>query len=187
MTAGEPYYFAGCTTSTCVFPNAVIPQRAWSAPAQHLLQYIPAPNIGDATFSTGGQSQVCATTKAASAWMAAVTRWGLLSAYYFFDDFRLDNPVSHGPRRRQRSRFQCAESGPRPAHLARPHQDLRPVHGERTAPELHAQRQQRRAAVRRRRSDSGLARFRNRRRERRASCLCCPRSKASRTSFSILS
>ena len=30
VTPGEPYYSAGCTdTTTCVFPNAVIPQNAW--------------------------------------------------------------------------------------------------------------------------------------------------------------
>ena len=36
---------AGCSSSAqCVFPNAIIPQQAWSSPAQHLLQYIPLPN-----------------------------------------------------------------------------------------------------------------------------------------------
>src|ERR1700723_3544000 len=39
VTAGEPYYTANCTSSNqCVFPNAIIPMRAWSAPAQRLLQ-----------------------------------------------------------------------------------------------------------------------------------------------------
>ena len=43
VSANEPYYSPGCTSNIqCVFPNAVIPQSAWSAPAQHLLQYIPA-------------------------------------------------------------------------------------------------------------------------------------------------
>ena len=56
VTPGERYYFAGCTSSAqCVLPNAAIPQRAWSVPAQHLLQYIPAPNAGDAQFSTSAQ------------------------------------------------------------------------------------------------------------------------------------
>ena len=40
----EPYSFAGCTTtSQCVFPNGVIPQAAWAAPANGILPYIPAP------------------------------------------------------------------------------------------------------------------------------------------------
>ena len=46
VAAGEPYYTPGCSTSLqCVFPNAVIPQRAWSGPALNLLKYIPAPNV----------------------------------------------------------------------------------------------------------------------------------------------
>ena len=53
VTQGEPYYTPGCnSTAQCVFPNAVIPHSAWSAPAQHLLQYIPTPNIGSNQFST---------------------------------------------------------------------------------------------------------------------------------------
>src|ERR1700722_4157152 len=52
VTSGESYYVAGCVNSTqCVFPNAIIPQKAWSVPAQRMLQYIPAPNtpLGYAT------------------------------------------------------------------------------------------------------------------------------------------
>ena len=47
----EPYYTAGCTVATCVFPGAVIPQSAWSAPARNLLQYVPVPNASNGTFS----------------------------------------------------------------------------------------------------------------------------------------
>ena len=36
--------------------RAIIPTRAWSSPAQHLLQYIPTPNSGDGQFSTGAFS-----------------------------------------------------------------------------------------------------------------------------------
>ena len=44
VTPGQPYYTPGCVSSAqCVFPNAVIPQRAWSTPAKNLLQYIPEP------------------------------------------------------------------------------------------------------------------------------------------------
>src|SRR5579863_7218494 len=53
VSANEPYYTPGCTSpAQCVFPNAFIPPSAWSAPAQHLLQYIPLPNTGPSTFST---------------------------------------------------------------------------------------------------------------------------------------
>src|SRR5580658_10519751 len=52
VSAGENYYTPGCSISTCVFPNAVIPQRAWSGPATNLLKYIPTPDNSDGTFST---------------------------------------------------------------------------------------------------------------------------------------
>lgn len=89
---GEPYYFAGCTSPTqCVLPNGVIPVRAWSAPAQHLLQYIPEPNTGNGAFSTGAYPQTVRDDKG-SGRIDANTRLGLLSGYYFIDDYRLDNP-----------------------------------------------------------------------------------------------
>ena len=58
VSANEPYYTPGCvSTASASFPNAIIPQRVWSSPAQHLLQYIPLPNIGPSTFSTGAQGE----------------------------------------------------------------------------------------------------------------------------------
>ena len=39
VTAGEAYYFPGCTNpSQCVLPNASIPQNAWSAPATNSIE-----------------------------------------------------------------------------------------------------------------------------------------------------
>src|SRR3984885_9992677 len=53
VSQGEPFYTPGCAnTSNCVFPGAIIPARAWSAPAANLLKYIPTPNIGTNLFST---------------------------------------------------------------------------------------------------------------------------------------
>ena len=92
VTSGESYYVPGCTTSAqCVFPNAVIPQSAWSTPAQKLLQYIPAPNTANGTFATSSFNQTLRDDKGAIR-LDANTRLGLLSAYYFIDDFNLDNP-----------------------------------------------------------------------------------------------
>ena len=91
VVSGEPYYLPGCTSSsTCVFPNAVIPQSAWSVPAQRMLQYIPAPN-SPLGFATSAYNQIVRDDKAGSRvdWN---TRWGLMSAYYFIDDFYLINP-----------------------------------------------------------------------------------------------
>jgi hypothetical protein len=91
VTPGESYYVPGCTASTqCVFPNAVIPQQAWSIPAQRMLQYIPAPNTPTG-FATSSFNQTVRDDKGAVR-IDANSRWGLLSAYYFIDDFNLDNP-----------------------------------------------------------------------------------------------
>jgi Carboxypeptidase regulatory-like domain len=91
VTAGEPYYQPNCTPSTCVFPNAVIPQAAWSVPAQRMLQYIPAPNTPSGSFATSAYNQTVQDDKA-GARVDANTRWGYLSAYYFNDTFNLENP-----------------------------------------------------------------------------------------------
>ncbi len=97
VTAGEQYYFPGCTTAeSCVFPNATIPVRAWSAPAKNLLQYIPAPNNGQSTFTTGAESQVVRDDKASFRVDANTERMGLLTAYYFLDDYDLNNPYPTG-------------------------------------------------------------------------------------------
>jgi len=93
VSAGEPYYTAGCVAgSSCVFPNAVIPMRAWSAPALALLQYIPSPNIGSDQFSTSTYAQTVRDDKSSGRIDANIGGWGQLSAYYFFDNYRLDNP-----------------------------------------------------------------------------------------------
>jgi len=65
VTSGEPYSFAGCTsTANCVFPVnpaglAVIPQAAWSAPAVQLLAggYIPTPTTSGSIANYSNNSQ----------------------------------------------------------------------------------------------------------------------------------
>jgi hypothetical protein len=92
VVAGERYYTAGCTTQpSCVFPNAMIPRSAWSLPAVDLLQYIPPPNTGLDQFSTSAYPQTVHDDKF-SGRVDANSRWGRFSAYYFFDDYQLDNP-----------------------------------------------------------------------------------------------
>jgi hypothetical protein len=93
VSEGEPYYAAGCVAnSSCVFPNAAIPRSAWSSPALGLLQYIPSPNNGADQFSTSAFAQTVRDDKSSGRIDANGGRWGQLSAYYFFDDYRLDNP-----------------------------------------------------------------------------------------------
>ena len=92
VTQGEAYYASGCTgPAQCVFPNAVIPATAWSAPAKKLLQYIPDPSNSNGTFSTAAFNQLLRDDKGAIR-MDAASRWGMLSAYYFLDDFSQNNP-----------------------------------------------------------------------------------------------
>jgi hypothetical protein len=120
VTSTEPFYFTAsminpatitstnpegspfgvnCTSNTqCVFPNttagalgAVIPTTAYSLPAQHLLQYIPQPNVGTNLFSTSAYNKTLRDDKGAYR-LDANTRWGLLSAYYFLDDWSQNNP-----------------------------------------------------------------------------------------------
>src|SRR6202030_130619 len=49
VAQGEAYSFPGCGNTDpvagCVFPGGVIPQAAWSAPAVHILPFIPAPTL----------------------------------------------------------------------------------------------------------------------------------------------
>jgi hypothetical protein len=92
VSAGEPYYTPTCaSTAACVFPNAIIPQSAWSAPAMNLLKYIPPPNAANNTFSTSSFDETLTDDKGAYR-LDANTHWGLLSAYYFIDNFSQNNP-----------------------------------------------------------------------------------------------
>jgi hypothetical protein len=92
VSAGEPYYTSTCnSTAACVFPGAIIPQSAWSAPASNLLKYIPAPNAGNNTFSTSASNETLNDNKGAYR-LDANSRFGLLAAYYFVDDWSQNNP-----------------------------------------------------------------------------------------------
>lgn len=92
VSAAESYYTSGCLSSAqCVFPNAKIPQQAWSIPAQRLLQYIPSPNSGLNTFATSAYNQTLGDSKGATR-IDADTRVGALAAYYFADNYSLNNP-----------------------------------------------------------------------------------------------
>jgi Carboxypeptidase regulatory-like domain/TonB dependent receptor len=97
VAAGEPYYSPTCTNTGatnangCVFPGATIPTTAWSGPAQNLLQYIPQPNVAANTFATSGTNELLRDDKGAYR-LNYDSPLGMISAYYFIDDFSLDNP-----------------------------------------------------------------------------------------------
>lgn len=92
VSPGEPYYVAGCTSSSrCVLPDGLIPISAWSGPAKNLLQYIPEGNEGANTFSTSAYDESLRDDKGAYR-LDYNGHWGLLTAYYFLDNYRLNNP-----------------------------------------------------------------------------------------------
>jgi hypothetical protein len=92
VTAGEPYYTTGCTsTAQCVFPNAIIPQSAFTTPTNALLPYIPLPNSGP-YYTTSAYPETLRDDKGAIR-LDANTRLGMLMGYYHIDDFQLVNPV----------------------------------------------------------------------------------------------
>lgn len=94
---GEAFYSPGCSTSAdCVFPGAVIPQRAWATPSTRLLQYIPTPNLGVNQFSSGAAKLNLQDDKGSVRFDAANTRRGAFFFYYNFDQYDLGNPLPSG-------------------------------------------------------------------------------------------
>ena len=92
VSPGEAYYTPGCSSpAACVFPNAIIPTNVWSTPAMNLLKYIPQANVGSNTFSTSGQNEILGDDKGAAR-VDSESHWGLISLYYFMDEYSLNNP-----------------------------------------------------------------------------------------------
>ncbi|MBZ5603046.1 MAG: carboxypeptidase-like regulatory domain-containing protein [Acidobacteriia bacterium] len=97
VNANEPYYVSGCASvAQCVFPGAIIPRNAWADPSKNLLPYIPDPNTGDSTFSSGAYGKTLRDDKGSFRIDASTNRAGLISAYYFIDDYNLNNPYPTG-------------------------------------------------------------------------------------------
>jgi hypothetical protein len=101
VVPNEPYYFPGCAsndpTTGCVFPNAVIPQNAWSPVAVNVLKLglIPQPNAPDNFFETSAYAQKLSDNKGGIR-VDQITRFGNLFAYYFIDDYLLNSPIPNG-------------------------------------------------------------------------------------------
>ncbi len=87
VTAGEPYSFAGCSsTAACVFPGGLIPKAAWAPPAAGILPYIPAPNNADGTYSNNSQKNTVRDDKIGERVDFNSQKTGNWSFYYHFDD-----------------------------------------------------------------------------------------------------
>src|SRR6201981_1956469 len=98
ITDGEPYYFTGCADQTqCVFPNAVIPQSAWSPVATKMLSLglFPQTRSPDTLFITPAYAQKRRDDKGGIR-IDQNTRFGTLFGYYFADDYLLDSPFPNG-------------------------------------------------------------------------------------------
>ena len=87
VTAGEAY--------SSVFPDGKIPQTSWSAPAQYLLASIPQSNAGVGLFETASGTETLRDDKGALR-MDWTHGRGTLTAYYFLDQYSLDNPYPTG-------------------------------------------------------------------------------------------
>ncbi len=101
VTNGEAYYFPGCSASDpvnpCVFPNAMIPQAAWSPVAQAFIKnkLIPQPNAANNFFETSSFAQQLRDDKGGIR-IDQNTHFGMLFAYYFADDYLLNSPYPSG-------------------------------------------------------------------------------------------
>ncbi len=92
VTPGERYYIPGCSQpSTCVFPNAIVPQSVITAPSQNLMKYIPLPNSGPYYVSNSSNGQTW-DDKGGIRIDESTSRFGLLSWYYFLDDHHAITP-----------------------------------------------------------------------------------------------
>lgn len=97
VTSGESYYASGCTTpAQCVFPNGIIPQSAFSAPAKALMKYIPLPTEGP-YFVSSANTVRTRDDRAGVRVDLNSQRWGTVSGYYFVDDNTVVTPFGTNP------------------------------------------------------------------------------------------
>jgi Carboxypeptidase regulatory-like domain len=94
VSQGEPYYFAGCTSAQCVFPGAQIPASVITKPSTNLLPYVPPANtvINGTSYFTPGNAPQRLTDDKASGRIDYDTHLGLITGYYFFDQYDQNTP-----------------------------------------------------------------------------------------------
>jgi TonB dependent receptor len=100
VTPGEKYYFPGCTTTAqCVLPNATLSPTKFNPISANLLPYILPANgtngQGLPTFTTNAEATDLSDNKF-SGRGDANTRFGLLTAYFYWDKFNQLNPYWPG-------------------------------------------------------------------------------------------
>lgn len=97
VTAGEPYYSPGCSsTASCVFPNAIIPSSAINPITTNLLKYLPLPN--DGAFYTSSSNNITNNANEGAGradWNNS--KLGLISVYYYQSGLEVLSPASSVP------------------------------------------------------------------------------------------
>lgn len=93
VSNGEPY--GGCSTpGACVFPNGVIPQRAFAKPAIGILPFIPVPNQGVTGFADSSQKKSAVDDKIGQRVDFINEMTGNWYFYYHFDDSTVVDPLA---------------------------------------------------------------------------------------------
>jgi Carboxypeptidase regulatory-like domain len=94
VTQGEPYFFTGCNSGNCVFPGAQVPASVITVPSTNLLPYVPPANttVSGNTYFTPGNAPANLTDDKASGRIDYNSRIGLLTGYYFFDQYDQNIP-----------------------------------------------------------------------------------------------
>jgi hypothetical protein len=94
VNVGEAYWTPTCTTTAqCVFPGGIIPQAALSPISSMLLGSIPAPNATNPNFNFSSSLAQRLTDNKGAIRIDDNTRFGVVSGYYFLDDYTLNNPI----------------------------------------------------------------------------------------------
>lgn len=115
VSQGEPYYFSGCSSASCVFPGAQIPSQFWTTPSQNLLTYIPPVStvIGGVSYFSPTPSPSRLHDNKASGRIDYNTTIGMLTGYYFFDQYNqvVPNPLLPGFGSQFRGKSQVVDLG----------------------------------------------------------------------------
>jgi hypothetical protein len=99
VTANEPYSSAKCvTTAQCVFPNGIIPTKAFSPIAVNLLKsYIPVPNAGTTTFNPPSLVAINSEDKWAQRVDFDNKKTGRWYGYWHINNVTTVTPGTYGP------------------------------------------------------------------------------------------
>ena len=143
VTAGEPYYCGGVREYGRVCVTLMRGSRrvrgrgrlgsCWRMCRQR------TGTAGRGTFSTSAAEQSIRDDKGAMR-LDWNTRLGSIAGYYFFDDYRVDDPYPTGDRWGDGAGVRCAEFWAGAVAGAERHEDIWREHGESGAGELHAER-----------------------------------------------